>query len=164
MLFSGKKITIAFLLSFCLFHFAYGQDSIGANITTQKNLNLVLTKKSNSRRDTIKVGDRLKITNKNNEEIEGRVTHIELSGIHLKKEIILIENIYSIEKKHVFIRQLIGGVLGGIGLYYLFTESGFNGEESENDLVITGAILTAISIPLMIQKTYNRKRWDFTIE
>jgi Kef-type K+ transport system membrane component KefB len=155
------KIYIIFLLSFSL-NYSFAQDTQA--FKNQKSLTLVLTKKSTSKKIIIKTAERLKIIKQDAQEIEGKIINIDMNTIYLKNGSVMLSNIYSIEKKNSVKRQVAGGLIACTGTIILVAGTiGAVGNDTSG-WIVAGAVITASSIPFLVQKTYNSKRWTFTIE
>jgi hypothetical protein len=149
-------------LSFLLTASALCQDTL--SIKNQKSLTLILTKKTNAKKVSIKTGDRLKIVKQDAQEIEGKVKNIDQNTIYFKNGSVALDNIYSIEKKNSIARQLVGGLVAGVGSYFVVGGVLFGVFANTKNVIIAGSIINAVSIPILIHKTYSSKRWVFTIE
>jgi hypothetical protein len=154
------KITTVILIIFCCNHFNYAQD----NLSPAKSSILIITKKANAKKITVKAGNRVKILKQNAKEVEGRVTEIRNQTIYFKKDSVTLADIYSLEKKNSIARQLAGGLVAGVGSYFIVGGVLLGVFANTRQFIIIGSVIDLVSIPILIQKTYNTKKWEFRIE
>jgi len=144
---------------------SYGQEKV---LQSGNETLLILTKKSDeSKKHSFKPGDRIKILTKEKEEKKGKITHIELNYIHLKKENIAIEDIYSISKKSSPGAEVIGGIIGGAGMIILFGSvsppSSMVGQNIKTEALLSGGLFTATAVLLLYRKNYSHRKWSLEV-
>jgi|GEM_PF-6751298 protein involved in polysaccharide export with SLBB domain len=154
-----------FLISLILLHPLYSQvDSSTGTLNSQKKANtLVLTKKSTpTKKVRLKTGDRVIVTRKDWNELQGKITDIRNESIHFANDSVSLGDIHSIQKKKPVYTQLLGGaaiVVGGLAIL-----GGQMSDAGGAESTVIGSVMIAGSFFLFYQKRYSHKRWHIEIE
>lgn len=160
------RITVfTFLVSLILLHPLYSQvdSSTGTSNSHKKANTLVLTKKSTpTKKVTLKAGDRVIVTRKDWNELQGRITSISTASIHFADDSVSLRDIHSIQKKKPVYTQLLGGaaiIVGGLAIL-----GGQMSDVGGAESTVIGSAMIAGSFFLFYQKRYSHKRWYIEIE
>jgi hypothetical protein len=142
-------------------------QALKPNLIADGTTLVVMKKSKESKKASFRTGDRIHILTKDKNEKKGKIMRIDSLNIYFKKDIVSIEDIYSITKKPSAAAEVAGIISGGVGMILvlgsLSPTSSITSQEIKTEALISGGVLTSISFLLLYRKTHNHKKWIFEV-